>query len=306
MHSFLRKTRSVFINRTRKGLQRVDEFLVTYHPDSAQAFKDGAAPDFHPTVLRSEILPRERRVRVPVHQLRGWQFFPVHTAAHPYYFALTQSQAAGGITPERIQTHLRAYYARIHDVNAAEWMGVPHNEFWQNYDAYVAVMPWSRLTPQERIDSQAHVMAYDSRVNGHPLTIAHGVPYLGPVSKDLLHLETQRLYRLAQSIMRAGYQTQPLGKNAGGTVLLHDNNTWCVSVEPGQHRAVVAAALGCTHVPLELRRIVRRADAPYWTQVQRGTYSVAEALDIFDRTVAGTLPGAFAPWLDYTHAHDTQ
>lgn len=296
---FLHKIHTVSINRTRKHLQRFDEFLVQQHPGFDLGFQDGSKPTFHPSTLRTKILARDQCVAVPVHRLRGWQFFPVHTAAHPYYFALTQSMAAGGITPTRIATHLRAYYARIHNLRAAEWMGVPQNTFWRDYDAYVAVTPWSRLTPQERKNSQARVMAYDSRVNGYSLTIAHGVPYLGPVSDELLHLETQRLYTLARSIQQDGYQTQALGKNAGGTVLLHDNGTWCVSVEPGQHRAVVAAALGYASVPLELQRIIRRVDAPHWTQVQRGTYTLAQARQIFDRILAGKLPHAFKAWTDY-------
>lgn len=293
------KAHTVFINRTRKGLKRLDELLVQNHPDIDIRFKDSRDPAFHPSQLRPIVPFAQKPILVQPRRLRGWGIFPISSTLHPYFYALTRFNSDELITVTQLSEELRSYYDLIRDFNAAEWIGSPQNQYWRNYRSWEHVLPWSFITPEYKHQAVLATLRHDSIENGLPLTIQDGWFDTGPVSDRLLTLESTRLTSLLQNVRVHGYKTQSLGKNVGGSILLDDNNDWCVSVMPGQHRAVVAAVAGLDVLPLEVHSIIRRSDAPYWPQVQRGAYTVDEALNVFNRIMNGRLPSAFDPWVEY-------
>lgn len=301
----LHKIHTVSINRTRKGLQRLDEFLLRTFPNTFLNFQ---TTDSLQTRKLSKLQPPFSLLllNTPIDRIRAWDFFRTDQNIHPYYFALSQSQTDDGLDAHTLKANLNAYYKKSDAFNAAQWLGLDRNHtYWSQYISWGKVLPWNPSTPEQRIVRIKADALKDSSEHGLALDISHGWPWIGPVSSSLLSLETSRLKSLYRSIISNGYTVQPYKENVGGTLLVKNSDEWVVVCAPGQHRAIVAAFIGEKYIPVEITRIARRSDVHKWPQVRRGTYTVDEALSVFDRIMEGRLPPAFAEWEAYVAKHVT-
>lgn len=67
-----------------------------------------------------------------------------------------------------------------------------------------------------------------------------------------------------------------------------------VMISRGQHRIAALAAMGAKTAPVRLLpKIIARSEASLWPNVDRGFYTVEQAMAVFDRIFEGRQPDAF-------------
>lgn len=116
--------------------------------------------------------------------------------------------------------------------------------------------------------------------------------YSGPVVSEFIEFEKTRIRKVVDSIKKYGYDPN-LNKGTPQlrVTLLKSGGSECLVIDSGQHRAAALAALGYTNIPVVvLPKIIRREDVHTWPAVVAGNMTEQEALQVFDRLIAGELP----------------
>lgn len=232
----------------------------------------------------------------PIDHVRTRYFFRADSPSYYYLYAIKKAQATALNTHSALASHLRKYYDRVQNLTAGDWLGLPSNSYWKQYPARGALLPWEDDTPEKRIRNWDTWIEEEGAQVGHYLNINDGVPSVGPVSRTLLAAEAARLNVLLHNVQEHGYKTRSGRKNITGYVLVANDERWCFCAIHGQHRAAVAAALEYYAIPIYIDEVIHRSEASRWPQVQRGTYTLDEAFDVFDRIMAGDPPPAFDDW----------
>lgn len=165
------------------------------------------------------------------------------------------------------------------------------------YHPMATVMPWSTSTPDKKflracIDINAqNILSREAHKLGLSEKDSYGWQYFGPVSDNLGKLEYDRLISVYSSIKKNGYNPNQYGYIHGQ--FLVDNEDWVWVNIGGKHRFATLAALEFKTIPVALRSrssalFIHRSDADYWPNVKNGIFSKHDALNIFDRIMAGT------------------
>lgn len=145
--------------------------------------------------------------------------------------------------------------------------------------------PWSSRSP-DKIDKIVKRWSELDNIEhgGRDLKLHfHGYQLHGPVSKDKLQLEINRLQWIAECIRNNGYD-----RSYGdvGTRMLRRNNEYIFIADGGgYHRTAAMAALGYEWIPARFYPgpvITDIKDVDYWPQVRRGVWGRKEAIAYFN------------------------
>jgi len=149
--------------------------------------------------------------------------------------------------------------------------------------AHSYILPWSTLTPEERLKSRQKQNREEEKVFasvfGKKKKIS-GVNKMGPVSLDKGQLEFDRLVSLADSVKKQGYNRSLVMDIEAVALQYKDRILYVVS--SGFHRSAVLAALGYQSVPLLFKpRLIINMDLilqgpavrnAFWTREDVETY----------------------------------
>jgi hypothetical protein len=152
------------------------------------------------------------------------------------------------------------------------------------------------LDPTARLERLDRWNREETRGSGPELGEAEGHKHFGPVSARFGRAEHDRYQSLTAAVQRDGFI--PLGVDGYiGAQVLVDGDQWVVVITgPGLHRTVVAAALGVDPLVVAVSRqprLVHRGDAGHWPGVRCGLFTKSQALELFDRLMAGRPPARF-------------
>lgn len=167
----------------------------------------------------------------------------------------------------------------------------------EKYHPMATVMPWSTATPDEKflracIDVNApNILSREAHKLGLSTKDSFGWQYFGPISENLGQLEYERLISVYKTIKENGYHPNQYGY-IHGQFLVNDKDWVWVNIG-GKHRFATLAALEFKTIPIALRSrssalFIHRSEAEYWPNVKNGLFTKQDALDIFDRIMAGS------------------
>jgi len=239
--------------------------------------------------------PHQRQVVIEVNlnHGRGLDLFPLdNVQSHPFTYAIH----CGLNAVERrtkIKEVLSTYYQNILPSSAANWLGLSAGEApsLDNVAATCAVFPWENVSLHRKLEERKVCAIHDNREHGLNVGLEKGWRNFGPVSQEIVELETKRLFSLICSIEEKGFvrNTGP-GGDIGCIVLMKEDGDFRWLVEwGGQHRAAAAAALGLSKVSVRVWQVVRREDVNFWPGVLSGIYTPQSALKVFDSVFSGIL-----------------
>jgi len=116
--------------------------------------------------------------------------------------------------------------------------------------------------------------------------ISHKTRLYGPVHKDYINSEIDRVYGLLRSIEEKDYSPNFSDDPIRGYLLVKDDDYRLV-VKGGQHRVAVLSALGFDEVDVTWQpnwpRMIIRDHSKWWPHVRDGSIDEHRALDEFDR-----------------------
>lgn len=206
-------------------------------------------------------------------------------------------------TLEQMMAVLRGYYDLVRPGDAATWLGVPKVRGLQDQPPWAAVFPWRARTVASYRQAYEYAAIAENQAVGREAGIEDGWLFCGPVSKEKIRIEAERIFYVLTSIQQSGYSRQdgPDG-DVRATALVNERQEWRWLITAGNHRASAAAALGMPSIPVRVNLVISRADAPYWNHVVDGLYSLDDALVVFDNFFDARPVGSTCAWLDLQSA----
>ncbi|MEY8714822.1 hypothetical protein AB9G26_05995 [Francisella philomiragia] len=217
---------------------------------------------------------------------RGLEIFSLEkNSLHPFIYATRE--AINSNEPKKVlRKSLKKYYLSVVPYNASEWLGLKKNEvpLLDKEPPWVSLLPWENTSIFDKKLGRQKCAIYDNKEHGGAYSIKKGWRNFGPVSEEVLEVETNRLFKLMQSVEKYGFIRDYSNKgDIGGIVLINESNEWKWLVEwGGQHRVAVLSAMGYEKISIRVWQVVERKDVEIWPCVQSGIYSKDSALRVFD------------------------
>lgn len=226
--------------------------------------------------------------------LHGAAFSCAATGAHP--FVRTLRAYAAGLCKDYAGSDLREFYDRFQPESAAQALGLSGDDMHPELSArsaFASTLPWDFLSPQENENVLKSICNQDYADNGFALTADAGWKAWGPVSDEAGEAEFARLLHVFNSLQASGYHRHSaLDGDIEGQLLAHGSD-YRVMISRGQHRIAALAAVGAGSAPIRLLpKTISRADVRLWPNVERGFFTVEQALAVFDRVFEGRQPYA--------------
>jgi len=149
--------------------------------------------------------------------------------------------------------------------------------------AHSYILPWSTLTPEERLKSRQKQNREEekefSSLFGKKKNIS-GINKMGPVSLDKGQLEFNRLISLADSIKKQGYKRSLVMDIEAVALQYKDRILYVIS--SGFHRSAVLAALGHQSIPLLFKpRLIITMDLILQGPAVRNAYWTKDDVEIY-------------------------
>lgn len=233
-------------------------------------------------------------VEIPLERCRTFGalgFPPTLRAGHPYILA-AEAHLAGRLSGYTGSV-LEAYYETVRPETAAALLGLPDDEVGAlaRMEAIEAELPWIGVSGAQKKKQRAAFMASDSAEFNRPMDLEHGWSFIGPVSSEKGELELSRTRAIVDAIAREGYKVASPADHVWG-YLLRAGDEYAALIWGGQHRVSALAALGYESMPLLLypHRVANRLHADTWPAVTAGSLDRDQALQVFDRLMAGRPP----------------
>lgn len=137
-------------------------------------------------------------------------------------------------------------------------------------------LPWLANIPVGKEDRQ--------RTGEGGLDFSHGHQAYGPVTKQKLDVECDRLDSIVQSIRENGY-IPSLSGYPRGYFMIDRSGEWVFLIVGGQHRVAALAHIQVAKVPVcfdpDLPRLIREDDCLNWPLVEKRELTKEDALKIF-------------------------
>jgi len=237
----------------------------------------------------------------PIDLFRG--LFPIGyrlaaDAGHPHVLeAQAYIRRKQGLTTS---SPLEDYFNIVQPSRAIEVLGITPDASLSGIEQYSldeAALPWAGKLGKHVSKARNGWLANDVREHlgsMHPLVKkVQGYFFLsGPVTQEYIDFEKLRIKRVVNSIQSNGYD---LALSEGApqmeAMLLSSSTDHCLVIRKGQHRAAALAALGYKEVPIIINpKVIRREEVANWPAVIAKNMSENEALQVFDRLIAGKAP----------------
>lgn len=193
---------------------------------------------------------------------------------------------------------LEAFYQSFKPETVGELLGLKSSAI-ASLPAMSAVMPWWNRHPDQRLE-QVAVKSGNGRYLGKEAIklgaseqTDFGWQYYGPVSSSVGEMEYQRQMSVFRSIRDQGFRPTSATQIHGEFLVSGEDWVW-VNIG-GKHRLNSLVALGSPDIQVSAKGkygpvIIRRSESFIWPNVQNGLFDEAEALELFDRILAGRGP----------------
>lgn len=207
------------------------------------------------------------------------EFLKTYSKSKPHYSGSILEHYYKSFCPSSMQSVLRS-----------------DNKALKKHHPIATVLPWDTNLPEHKLPKACvnpnadKLLSSEAKKLGLSEKYNFGWQFFGPVSEDLGQLEYRRLTAVFDSIKEDGYLPEKHGFIHGQFLVSDDNWAW-VNIG-GKHRFAALAALDFKNIPIALNSrstalFIRRIDVEYWPNVKNGLFSKTDALNIFDRILAG-------------------
>ena len=294
-------TRGLPFAVARRALTGLEDWLNPHHVNHlATGYTDVVTA---PSDVIGEVYAAEFQTlvtEIPLADLR-WSRLGLRLTADHNPFVRTVVDHLSGRQTDYEGSELQQHYDSWQPCSVAETLGLLESQSPAGSQTPTAtVLPWMAeaglLAPDLRLERVERWNREETRSGDHEMGHADGHKHFGPVSDAFGRFEYDRYTQLADTIVAAGFRPRDDDGYVGTQLLVTDDRMVGVITGPGLHRTIVAAALGVDPLVVAVSRqppLVHRSDVARWPGVRSGLFVADEALEIFDRLVAGDPPPGF-------------
>lgn len=186
-----------------------------------------------------------------------------------------------GVSKEQLAKDLSNLYQNEINKSAGEIVNIEKGSILWNYPAWALVMPWEKISVQEKYDS--YVNSMQKNRSKHGLNI-------NSFDRDKI-MSKAYSYEAAMSqinqtdILNNSFVENPkqIPTSLPLVYILKKSSEWRWAMSgEGNHRAYIGAINGMDHFSAEVFSQVNEADVKQWNNVKNGNYNIDQALEVFE------------------------
>lgn len=216
-------------------------------------------------------------------------FFGWHAHENPFVKTILEGSRTHS------ESTLSLFYKKYETISVGDLFKIKESRI-SSAPAMSAVMPWWRITPEERLKSVAIANKTGKHLGKEAIELGanpnndYGWQYFGPTSNQVVEIEFSRQLKVYRSIKENGYK--PNSHLSIHGEFLVANERWCWINQGGKHRFNSLVALGHDQITISAigkygPLVARLEDAEHWPNVKNGTFTLDEARGIFLRILTG-------------------
>ena len=247
--------------------------------------------DYNPLLLKySEVF------RTSLHKVKMsyGRVLPGYSLSNNPPFKAACDKVRNFTSPDNIRYVLRRRLKKVYEdyrpQSFSDFFGIDFSsQQLQLCEPWAGVLPWRARSLDGYRERVMEGTLHDNLKQGYPgMGIDKGWASCGPVSKEKLDIEVERLALLINSVRLCGYKRSfSEDGDIVATALIGENYDWRWLVTSGHHRACVVASLGYEDLKVRVNSVVLRSEYMFWPHVIDGLYTPAEALSVFDTIYKG-------------------
>ena len=186
-----------------------------------------------------------------------------------------------GVDNKVIFKNLLKVFDKEKDLTAADIVHLRNNAKLKKYPAWAVVMPWEKLSIEEKFDSYPDIFYKNRSSKDLTFEDSSRLSIIETMySKKSLESKVNQMKKLFKSIKCHG-----LKKNTSlpKINILIDANEWRWFMgDAGNHRSYICSCFDFELFESRVSSIINKREVNSWPNVINGTYSVKEAESIFD------------------------
>ena len=187
------------------------------------------------------------------------------------------------INPKVFLSAWNAHQEWMADLNLAQFLGLPSKSALSRLPSWCASYPWATIGPREMKRWLPKRLAKIRRKSGFRIPASWGGKKIMAFEAKISgQVQLAQFQKLLTSVETNGFSEARNLEDPLNVDLLRRGEDECWVIHSGFHRTCVATAIGMAEIPAEVRLVVDRSQVNAWPQVKSGSFTVSEALNVFD------------------------
>lgn len=192
-----------------------------------------------------------------------------------------------GVDIKDATSDLMKKYKKEKDLRASDIVNLRNNVKLRKYPAWAFVLPWDKLSIEEKFESYPDSFYRNRSSNGLTFENRSRSSVIKTMySLKSLESKVNQMQKIFENIKCNGFKKSSDLPNIN---VLVDENEWRWSMgDAGNHRAFVCSVLDFEKFEVRVSSIIYKKEVNSWKNVKNGTYSIEEAEYIFDSYFNGS------------------
>ena len=261
----------------------------------------------HPCALQYKYFNRLSLLRVPLSMGRTSRWFDLsENSLDPPLISLRTALSRNLDVNELcdyLNRELKIYYDLVTPLNAAASVGIDNaSDFLlSEYPPWASVLPWDADSVEDKFRTFPVSVKADRLKSGFKINSNDPIKIMEIDKLSSLDSHVVQFSKLLTSITKHGMlQGGKYGYISAFILVDSGDWRWILGGE-GNHRAIVASALGYNELDVLVEGIIRKEDVEWWPNVCNGLYTKHQAEKVFNDIFNAKPPDANTPWVDYSN-----
>ena len=167
--------------------------------------------------------------------------------------------------------------------NVADLLDIePNNgEKFRDYPWWAEVKPWDNRTLDDKLKHYAYEVKKNRAQNGMHIVSNDPNEIMKDDFENSISSHSMQYAKLTEQIKRNGFKYGGDYGYVDAEIFIVNNKIRWKPGGEGNHRVVVASALGLKSIPVLVTKIIRLDELKYWPNVVNGSFSKDQAARIF-------------------------
>ena len=172
--------------------------------------------------------------------------------------------------------------------SAADIVGLKNNVNLKNYPAWAIVMPWEKLSIEDKFAKYPETFYENRLTKGFVLEKKKRASIIKMMyTSEFAENRVNQMRELYKRIKRNGYFERDSNLPKINILIKDFEWRWFMG-DGGNHRSYILSCLNHDYFTARINSIIDKSQVSDWHNVRNGTYSVSDAEDIFDSYFDGT------------------
>jgi hypothetical protein len=194
---------------------------------------------------------------------------------------------SSNVSHKIIYENLYLSFEKEINLSAADIIRLRNDIKLKKYPAWAIVMPWEKITVEEKFNSYPEIFYRNRRLKGLAFENSSRQAIIDEMhSSRSLESKINQMKKLYESINKS--YTVKQANMPKINILIKDNEWRWFMGDDGNHRSYILSLINHEFFNARVNSIINKNNAKNWHNVRNGTYSIKDAEEIFDSFFHGS------------------